>query len=98
ATFQDLVTALQRVRRIVPADATANYDASALREPEELGLREEVAKVREALGDAPTLAEFVDAASTLVGPINAFFDAVLVMADDPAVRAARLGLLASIRD
>jgi glycyl-tRNA synthetase len=96
--FNDLVTALQRVRRIVPPETTASYDPAALQEPEELALHEEVAKVREALGDTPTLAEFVDAASTLVGPINAFFDAVLVMADDPAVRAARLGLLASIRD
>jgi glycyl-tRNA synthetase len=144
--FADLVTALQRVRRIVPGDVAAGYDPAALSEPEELGLHQELAKVSEALGVrgdaggagggpdgsgvAPAgagvgpdgagvgpdgagaravrgpagagppylLAEFVDAAAALVGPINAFFDAVLVMAEDPAVRAARLGLLASIRD
>ncbi|MEQ4204104.1 glycine--tRNA ligase [Actinopolymorpha sp. B9G3] len=98
--FTDLVTALQRVRRIVPADVAGEYAVDALSEPEELGLHQELAKVREALGaDADyTLAEFVDAAVALVGPVNAFFDAVLVMAEDPAVRAARLGLLASIRD
>ncbi len=115
--FADLVTALQRVRRIVPADVVPGYEPGALSEPEELGLHQELAKVCEALGVRPgadvgaggvagagaglgayTLAEFVDAAAALVGPINAFFDAVLVMAEDPAVRAARLGLLASIRD
>ena len=37
-------------------------------------------------------------ATALVAPINAFFDAVLVMAEDPAVKANRLGLLAGIRD
>lgn len=30
--------------------------------------------------------------------MHAFFDDVFVMADDPAVRAARLGLLACVRD
>ena len=37
-------------------------------------------------------------ARPLAGPINTFFDEILVMADDPALRAARLGLLAEIRD
>jgi glycyl-tRNA synthetase len=97
--FADLVTALQRVRRIVPADVPGSHDADALSEPEELGLHQELAKGREALGAGDyTLAEFADAAAALVGPVNAFFDAVLVMAEDPATRAARLGLLASIRD
>jgi glycyl-tRNA synthetase len=98
--FADLVTALQRVRRIVPADVAGEYAVDALHEPEELGLHQELAKVREALdGDGDyTLAEFADAAGALVAPVNAFFDAVLVMAEDPATRAARLGLLASIRD
>ena len=31
-------------------------------------------------------------------PLAAFFDDVYVMADDPAVRATRLGLLATVRD
>ena len=96
--FADVVTALQRVRRIVPADVAGHYDPAALTEPEELGLHQELGKVRETLSGDYALAEFTDAAGALVGPINAFFDAVLVMAEDPAVRAARLGLLASIRD
>ena len=30
--------------------------------------------------------------------VDTFFDDILVMADDPALRSARLGLLGSIRD
>ncbi len=46
----------------------------------------------------PSLATFADVAAAMVGPINEFFDGVLVMAEDPDVRAARLGLLAAVRD
>lgn len=91
--FANLAAAVQRVRRIVPADVVAGYDASVLTDPLETALIEAVAKV-----SATVLADFADEAAALVAPINAFFDGVLVMADDPAVRAARLGLLATIRD
>jgi len=33
---------------------------------------------------------------SMTGPVNAFFDDVLVMAEDPELRKARLGLLATI--
>jgi glycyl-tRNA synthetase len=99
ADFADLVTALQRVRRIVPPDTTASYDPARLREPAETTLHHSLAKVRETVGSTPrSLADFVAAAAVLTGPINTFFDDVLVMAEDPDVRATRLGLLASIRD
>jgi len=96
--FAELVTALQRVRRIVPEGTAAEYDPKVLVEPEELNLHQEYVKVREALSPDYELAEFADAAHALVVPINTFFDAVLVMAEDTNLRAARLGLLASIRD
>ncbi|TWP52734.1 glycine--tRNA ligase [Lentzea tibetensis] len=93
--FASLVAALQRVRRIVPADVTASYDASALSESAELALH----KAFSSLGERPAgLAAFVAAAGGLTAPINTFFDEVLVMAEDAKVKAARLGLLASIRD
>ena len=53
------------------------------------------------LADAAIAAEDFTAAmaalATLRAPIDAFFDSVTVNADDPAVRAARLGLLSSFR-
>ncbi|HET6294190.1 MAG TPA: glycine--tRNA ligase subunit beta, partial [Kribbella sp.] len=93
--FAELVAVLQRVRRIVPADVAPQYDSTKLTEPAEVVLHEAVQKV----GQVPTsLAEFVPAVSVLVEPITNFFEEILVMAEDPEVRAARLGLLATIRD
>ncbi|MFD7653897.1 glycine--tRNA ligase [Actinosynnema sp. NPDC059797] len=93
--FAALVAALQRVRRIVPADTVGEYDPRVLAEPAEVALHE-------ALGGVPAgvtgLAAFAAAATVLTAPVNTFFDDVLVMAEDPEVRRARLGLLAAIRD
>jgi len=96
--FSDLVAVLQRVRRIVPADTVAAYDSSKLTEPAELALDQTVTKVQETLGLSTRLGDFTAAAGVLPGPVNAFFDEILVMAEDPELRAARLGLLATIRD
>ncbi|MFE2755905.1 glycine--tRNA ligase [Actinosynnema sp. NPDC059335] len=93
--FAALVAALQRVRRIVPADTVGEYDPQVLAEPAEVALHK-------ALADVPAgvtgLAAFAAAATGLTGPVNTFFDEVLVMAEDADVRRARLGLLAAIRD
>jgi glycyl-tRNA synthetase len=97
--FAELATALQRVRRIVPADTTADYQPGRLTEPAEAALHRALESVTAALGPGrPSLAEFAEKAAPLTGPVNAFFDQILVMADDPDQRAARLGLLAAIRD
>jgi len=99
ADFGALVAALQRVRRIVPAGTAAGYDPMRLTEPAETGLHQVLVKVAESLGaGALSLADFVATAGELTAPINTFFDDILVMADDEDVRAARLGLLATIRD
>jgi glycyl-tRNA synthetase len=91
--FADLVAVLQRVRRIVPDGTEASYDPGKLTEPAEVVLHEAVQKV----GQAPTaLGDFVTAASVLVEPVTTFFDEILVMAEDQDLRAARLGLLATI--
>jgi glycyl-tRNA synthetase len=97
--FASLAEAMQRVRRIVPPGTPAGFDPAVLVEPAEAALADAVAKARAELGGSPDdLAEFVAVAGALVVPVNEFFDAVLVMAEDPAVRANRLGLLAAIRD
>jgi glycyl-tRNA synthetase len=99
ADFASLVAALQRVRRIVPADTAASYDPARLTEPAESALHQALVKVAESLGAGPhPLPDFVASVTGLTSPINTFFDDILVMAEDPDVRAARLGLLATIRD
>jgi glycyl-tRNA synthetase len=85
---------VDRVRAVVPDGTPPGYDPGVLTEPAERALHEAVAAARPA-GDLPA---FTRAASALVEPVRRFFDEVFVMADDPAVRAARLGLLATVRD
>ncbi|HTT50447.1 MAG TPA: glycine--tRNA ligase [Streptosporangiaceae bacterium] len=97
--FAELASALQRVRRIVPAGTAPAYEPGHLTEPAEAALHRALSQVRAELGPRrPGLAEFAEKARPLTGPVNAFFDEILVMTDDPGQRAARLGLLASISD
>jgi glycyl-tRNA synthetase len=95
--FAALVAALQRVRRIVPQDTAATYDPAKLTEPAEAALHQTLTQVRKDLRNT-SLADFVLAATPLTTPINTFFEDILVMAEDKDIRAARLGLLATIRD
>ncbi|GAA2628039.1 glycine--tRNA ligase [Paractinoplanes durhamensis] len=94
--FMAVAEAIQRSRRIVPAEVPAGYDPTVLKEPAELALHDAVAAVRAPA--EPDLFEFTAVVARLAGPLATFFDEVFVMADDPALRAARLGLLATVRD
>ena len=98
-TFRGVAAAIQRARRIVPAGTPAAYDAGALVEPAEVALHEAVRQVRAELDKSTSeLTHFTAVTSRVVAPIGTFFDEVFVMAEEPAVRAARLGLLATVRD
>jgi glycyl-tRNA synthetase len=92
-----VLTAYARCKRIVrklpeqyPLDVTADPEPAtqAL-----LAAYQAVAPAVQTAGDAAGLAAALHA---LVGPINAFFDKVLVMAEDKALRQARLGLVQHI--
>jgi glycyl-tRNA synthetase len=95
AAFRALVVALQRIDRIVPDATPAGFDPDRLVEPSELALIRTLDGVASRGGDG--VAAYLAAAAALVEPINGFFDDVLVMAEDPGLRAARLGLLAAVR-
>ncbi|NUP51294.1 MAG: glycine--tRNA ligase [Catenulispora sp.] len=94
--FRELAAALQRVRRIVPAGTQPEYDSTLLESDAEHDLDLAIRKAALQLRGVTDLELFTEQAHSLAGPINAFFDAVLVMADDPAIRANRLGLLAAV--
>ncbi|WP_344282259.1 glycine--tRNA ligase [Actinomadura napierensis] len=96
--FARLTAALQRVLRIVPGGTAAGYDPGLFAEPAEQRLDEVFTRVRDGLPPRPALPEFVSAASALAEPIDAYFDDVMVMDEDPALRANRLGFLAAVRD
>jgi glycyl-tRNA synthetase len=93
---QELVAAIQRVRRILPDVTTPGFDPALFDSPAEHALQSALSKVSEATGPDTDLQHFAAEASALTGPINDFFGQVLVMADDPAIKANRLGLLASV--
>ncbi|MCT9081539.1 glycine--tRNA ligase [Streptomyces fulvoviolaceus] len=99
--FDALAAALQRVVRILPEDApqdgTSTVNRSLLTAPCELRLAESVEAVRRALhGHENDLGALIEVSAPLVAGINTFFDEVLVMDPEPAIRAARLALLGEV--
>ncbi len=96
--FMRLTTALQRVLRIVPDGTSAGYDPALFTEPAERRLYETFTQVEADLPERPSLPEFTTAALPLAEPIDRYFDDVMVMSDDPELRANRLGFLAAVRD
>jgi glycyl-tRNA synthetase len=95
-TFAGVAAAIQRARRIVPAGTAASYDPALLKEPAEIALHD---AVQAAVAAHPAdLTRFTQETSRIVEPLARFFEDIYVMADDPALRVARLGLLATIRD
>ncbi len=96
--FRRLAAAVQRVRRIVPAGTPATYQPGLFTSPAEDGLHQALAKAVLDVRPDGDLHLFLDTATPLVDPINTFFDDVLVMAEDTAVRANRLALLAAVGD
>ncbi|WP_404414969.1 glycine--tRNA ligase subunit beta [Vreelandella aquamarina] len=98
-----LAAANKRVSNILtkqPHEGSAQVNASLLSEEAEQNLYHEITNRRESV--APLLAgghymEALDTLATLRRPIDDFFDQVMVMADDTAVRNNRLALLASLQ-
>ena len=77
----------------------AKIDAALLREPAEQKLLAALAMVQLASGgdyECGRYTESLRALAVLKTPVDAFFDQVMVNADDPALRANRLGLLATL--
>jgi glycyl-tRNA synthetase len=98
--WQDVLNAYARCVRIVrtiPERYTVQPDR--FNEAVEKELYIAYQKARASLSPASSMTAVIEALQEiLVGPINAFFDGVLVMTEDEAVRQNRLALLQDIRD
>jgi len=97
-----LAAAHKRVNNLLKkAEATTDsINSSLLTEPAEKALYEALAKTREPVAKAAANGDYEDALDTLAAlrePVDAFFDGVMVMADDEAVKANRLALLQQLR-
>jgi len=94
ARFASLAQSAKRIGNILkdemPADA---FDVGVLQEPTEKALSDRL-QALEATDDQATL---LAALADLAQPLEAFFSAVMVKCEDPALRAARLSLLHRLR-
>ncbi|PKU22259.1 glycine--tRNA ligase subunit beta [Telmatospirillum siberiense] len=102
----NLLTAYRRAANIVRIEEkkdekshAGDIDPALLEAPEEKALQQGLGEVRQAMVPALAAERFADAMTALARlrrPVDAFFEAVTVNCDAPAVRLNRLRLLAQI--
>jgi glycyl-tRNA synthetase beta chain len=103
---ESLAAANKRVANILrqaaaKGESYAGAGSDALREPAERALFEALqSATRQAvpLFDEGDYTGYLRTFAVLKNPVDAFFDSVMVMADDPEVRRSRLALLADLRE
>jgi glycyl-tRNA synthetase beta chain len=103
---ESLAAANKRVVNILrqaeaKGESFANAEPSELKEPAERALREAIgltSKKAKALFDRGDYTGYLTTFSVLKSPIDAFFDSVMVMADDSKLRRGRLALLHDLRE
>ena len=99
-----LAAANKRVSNILAKSKEALYDqvhASVLKEPSEVKLATHLVVLRDKLEPLFAAGQYQEALVELAAlrePVDAFFDGVMVMAEDEAVRINRLTLLSKLRE
>ncbi|MEZ5961919.1 MAG: glycine--tRNA ligase subunit beta [Hyphomonadaceae bacterium] len=97
----NILAAEEKKNKWSAEEAKGQVDASKLAEPAEKALYEALEKALPAARAAVEKEEFAAAMKALSGlraPVDAFFDKVLVNADDPMLRRNRLLLLSRLRE
>jgi glycyl-tRNA synthetase beta chain len=96
---ESLAAANKRIGNILKkseGSGSGTVDAALLQEPQELALHAELSKVTASAGpqfDTGNYAAALAACAALKDPVDAFFDKVMVNAEDEALRANRYALL-----
>ena len=100
--LEPIHTAYIRASRLGEKEkAAAKLDPSLLTEPAEKEVADALAAAEPEIADALERSDFeaaVEAGARLGPVLHAFFEDVLVMAEDPKVRENRLRLLLDVRD
>jgi glycyl-tRNA synthetase beta chain len=97
-----LAAANKRVGNIlkkVEGEVKAEVNANLLKEPTEIALNNALSKVKpqaDKLFESGDYTASLQALAALKAPVDNFFDNVMVNAEDPALKANRLGLLATL--
>lgn len=97
--YREFLIAIKRVRNIVPGRAVTPFNEALFNTDEERELYKSFASIRESVKALTDEAQYSEAISTLTkmnAPINIFFEKVLVMDRDEAIKDNRLSLLANI--
>jgi len=94
--FGAVATAYRRCLRIARDTPAGPVEPALFTDPAETALWEAYQAVASDLAAAISLGDFAARFAPLVDPITAFFEQVMVMAEDPAVRANRLRLLRAL--
>ncbi len=97
--FEPLTVAFKRVGNIIKEGVDAPVDPALFQDDAEGALYEAVQSVKSSSDGLVSSGAWLDALTeiaTLRGPVDRFFDKVMVMADDPLVRTNRLALLTTI--
>ena len=97
--FEDVYNALNRVLRILPPSAPETVDATLLQDDAEKQLHARIAEAEPNFGQSiqeRDYAKLLTQLAALQPAIDVFFDDVLVMAEEPALRTNRLALLNKI--
>ncbi|MGH2348329.1 MAG: glycine--tRNA ligase subunit beta [bacterium] len=100
-TFPRLFVAYDRASRILSGEPTAAVDPGLFEDDSERDLAAALASASPAVSAAASAGDFraaLDALVPLADPVDRLFDAVLVMAPDPRVRANRQALLRAVVD
>lgn len=91
---------IANILRKAPGTPAAQVDVHYLRESAEVRLYDSMRALRDAVADATGRREYTGALGRLAQlrpAVDAFFDQVLVMDEDPQLRANRLSLLAQLQ-
>lgn len=91
---------IANILRKASGDLSGAVETSQLKEPAERQLFDHVVSMERAVNPLFSRREYTGALTqlaTLKDDVDRFFDSVMVMADDPDVRANRLGLLVRLR-
>jgi glycyl-tRNA synthetase beta chain len=97
--FEPLSVAFKRVGNIIKEGVDAPVDPALFQDDAEGGLYEAIQAVKSSADRLISQGAWLDALTeiaTLRGPVDRFFDNVMVMAEDPRVRTNRLALLTTI--
>ena len=99
--FSVLASSFKRVRNIIKENRETTVDTSLFSENAEQELFTTLGTIRDQVHPLITAQKYEEALAamlTIKGPVDRFFDEVMVMADDPAVRTNRLNLLTALAD